>query len=64
MLSYLLFAAPNILIFLLLALEEQLVASRHETEEARLWEVLLMEDRECAVVAGILQGAGVALAAL
>jgi hypothetical protein len=34
-------------------LEEQLVASRHETEEAHLWEVLLMEDHKHVVVAGI-----------
>jgi hypothetical protein len=45
-------------------LEEQLAASYHETEEARLREVLLMEDRERAVVAKIRQGASVALAAL
>ena len=48
----------------MLALEEQLAASRHETEEARLWEVLLMEDRECVFVAGIRQGADIALVAL
>ena len=64
MLSDSLFIIPDLLAFLLLALEEQLAASRHEMEEARLREVLLMEDRECAVVAEILQGAGVALAAL
>jgi hypothetical protein len=40
-------------------LEKQLAASRHEMEEARLW-----EDRERVVVARIWQGAGVALAAL
>jgi hypothetical protein len=34
-------------------LEEQLVASLHETKEAHLREVLLMEDHEHAVVAGI-----------
>jgi hypothetical protein len=38
---------------LLLVLEEQLAASRHEIEEARLREVLLMEDREHVVVARI-----------
>jgi hypothetical protein len=32
----LLFAAPDLLVFLLLVLEEQLVASHHETEEAHL----------------------------
>jgi hypothetical protein len=41
-----------------------LVASCHEIEEACLWEVLLMEDRERAVLAEIRQGGGVALAAL
>ena len=41
------------LIVLLLALEEQLVASHHDTEEAHLREVLLMEDRKHAVVDGI-----------
>jgi hypothetical protein len=40
-------------IILLPALEEQLVTSRHKTEEAHLGEVLLMEDRERAVVAEI-----------
>ena len=40
------------------------MASHHETEEARLREVLLMEDCECAVVTGIYEGAGVALATL
>ena len=49
---------------MLSALEEQLAASYHETEEAHLREVLLMEDHERAVVAKIRQGADVALAAL
>jgi hypothetical protein len=35
------------------ALEEQLAVSRHETEEARLLEVLMMEDRKCVVVARV-----------
>jgi len=48
---------------LILALEERLAASRQETEEVRLREVLLMEDREWAMVAGVWQGAIVALAA-
>jgi hypothetical protein len=52
------------LFFLLSALEGQLAASYHETEEARLCEVLLMEDCECAVVARIRQGASVTLATL
>jgi hypothetical protein len=34
-------------------LEEQLAVSHHEMEEAHLWEVLLMEDCECVVVARI-----------
>jgi hypothetical protein len=46
------------------ALEEQLAASHHEMEEARLWEVLLMEDHERVVVARVQQRASVALAAL
>jgi hypothetical protein len=45
-------------------LDEQLAASRHETEEARLQEVLLMEDCERTVVAGIYQGVNIALVAL
>jgi hypothetical protein len=45
-------------------LEEQLVASRQETEEAHLWEVLKMVDPERAVVVGVRQGASVALATL
>jgi hypothetical protein len=39
--------------FLLPALEEQLAASHHLTEEACLEEVLLMEDHECTVVVEI-----------
>jgi hypothetical protein len=35
------------------ALEEQLAVSRHEMEEAHLWEVLMMEDRKCALVARV-----------
>jgi hypothetical protein len=42
-------------------LEEQLAATRHETEDAHLQEFLLMEDHEQAVVAGILQGTDVTL---
>jgi hypothetical protein len=48
-----LFIVPDLLAFLLPVLKEQLVASRHEVEEACLWEVLLMEDREHAMVAEI-----------
>jgi hypothetical protein len=47
------FVTSNILVVLLLALEEQLVASHHKIEEARLREVLLMEDREHTVVARV-----------
>ena len=64
LLSSLSFTASDLLLVLLPALEEQLAASRHETEEARLWETLLMEDHERAVVARVWQGAGVALTAL
>lgn len=56
------FAASDLLAVLLPALEEQQAASHHETEEARLREVLLMEDCECTVVAGVRQGASIALA--
>jgi hypothetical protein len=42
--SYRTSAASDLLVVLLLALEEQLAASRHKTEEAHLWEFLLMED--------------------
>ena len=45
-------------------LEEQLAASSHEMEEARLREVLLMEDHKRAVVARVWQGANIALAVL
>jgi hypothetical protein len=48
----------------LLVLEEQLAAFHHKTEEARLREILLMEDRERVVVARIRQGTSVALVAL
>jgi chorismate-pyruvate lyase len=48
-----LFTVPDLPVFLLPALEEQLVASHHEMEEAHLREVLLMEDHEPMVVAGI-----------
>jgi hypothetical protein len=34
-------------------LEEQLTASHHKIEEAHLWEVLLMEDHERMVEAGV-----------
>jgi hypothetical protein len=53
LLSHSLLAIPDLPVFLLLVLEEQLVTSHHEMEEARLWEVLLMEDRKHAVVAGV-----------
>ena len=46
------------------ALEEELAATRHEAEVACLWETLAVEDHERAVVVGIQQGAGVALAAM
>jgi len=45
--------ASDLHVVLLPVLEEQLVASRHETKEACLHEALPMEDRERAVVAGI-----------
>jgi hypothetical protein len=56
--------ASNLGVILLLALEEQLVASHHEEEVACLWGFIIAEDRERAVVAGIQQGAGVALATM
>ena len=63
--SYLTFVASDLLVVLLPALEEQLVASHHEMEEDHLREVfLMMENRERAVVARVRQGAGVALATL
>ena len=62
--SYLTSIASDLLVVLLPALEEQLEASRHETEEARLQEFLLMEDHEWAMVVGIWKGASVALAAM
>ena len=58
--SYLTPVASDLLVVLLPALEEQLVASHNEMEEAHLWEFLLMEDHERAVVVGIRQGAGIA----
>jgi hypothetical protein len=42
------------LVFLLPALEEQLAASRQETKEAHLHEVLLMEDHERTLVDGVM----------
>ena len=51
--SYLSFATSDLLVVLLPALEEQLATSHHETKEARLREVLLMEDHERAVVARV-----------
>ena len=51
--SYLTSIASDLLVILLPPLEEQLAASHHETEEARLWEFLLMEDYEQAMVVGI-----------
>ena len=62
--SYLTHVASDLLIVLLSALEEQLAASHHETEEAHLWAFLLMEDHERAVVVGIRQGVDIALAAM
>ena len=62
--SCLSFDASDPLVVLLPALEEQLAASRHETEEACLQEVLLMEDRERMVVDRVWQGAGITLVAL
>ena len=51
-------------VILLPALEEQLAASHHEEEAARLRDIIVAEDHELAVVAGIWQGAGVALATM
>lgn len=51
--SYLTFAASDLLVVLLLALEELLAASCHEIEEAHLQEFLLIEYYEQAVVVGI-----------
>jgi hypothetical protein len=48
-----LFIIPDLLSFLLPALEEQLVASYQEMKKVHLREVILMEDRERAVVAEI-----------
>jgi hypothetical protein len=45
-----LFVAHDLLAFLFPTLEEQLAASHHETTEAHLWEVLLMEDYKHTVV--------------
>jgi len=45
-------------------LEDQLAAFHQESKEAHLQEVLLIEDRKRAVVAGVRQGASVAPAAL
>jgi hypothetical protein len=45
-------------------LEERLAASRHEEEAAHLRGFILVEDHEWVVVAGIWQGASVALAAM
>ena len=56
--------AADLCVFLLPALEEQLVVSCHEEEVAHLWGFIIAEDREWAVVAGIQQGASVALATM
>jgi hypothetical protein len=48
-----LFVVPDLLAFLLPALEEKLVASYQEMKKVHLREVILMEDRECTVVAEI-----------
>lgn len=64
LMSCLSFTTSNVLVVMLLALEEQLAPSRHETEEAYLREVLLKEEHERAVVIGVWQGASIALAAM
>jgi hypothetical protein len=56
--------ASDLRIVSLPALEEQLVASHHEEEAARLRGFIIAEDHEWAVVAGIQQGVNVALAAM
>ena len=38
---------------LLAAMVEQLVASCHKAEAAHLWEIIVVEDRQWVVVAGI-----------
>jgi hypothetical protein len=55
--------AADLRVVLLLALEGQLVISCHE-EAARLRGFIVAEDHEWAVVAGISQGAGIALATM
>ena len=40
------------------------MVSHHEEEAARLWGFIVVEDHERAVVVGIWQGAGVALATM
>jgi hypothetical protein len=55
--------ATDLRVVLLLALEGQLVISCHE-EAARLWGFIVAEDHEWVVVAGISQGAGIALATM
>ena len=62
--SYLTSAASDLLVILLPALEEQLLVSHHEMEEAHLQEFLLIEDHEQAMVVGIWKGAIVALTAM
>ena len=56
--------ACDLRVISLSALEEQLVASRHEEEATQLWGFIIAEDHEQAVVAGIQQGASVALTAM
>jgi hypothetical protein len=56
--------ASDLHVVLLPAMEEQLVASCHEEEVARLWGFIIAKDYEQAVVAGIQQAADVTLAAM
>ena len=56
--------AADLRVVLLLALEERLVVSCHKEEEAHLRGLIVAEDHERAVVAGIRQGASIALATM
>jgi len=56
--------ASDLRVVSLPALEEQLVASRHEEEVAHLRGFIVVEDCEWVVLAGIWQGASVALVAM
>lgn len=58
------FIASDLHVVLLPALEEQLEVSHHEAEAARLRVFIAAEDHERVTMAGIRQGAGVALAAM